>query len=63
MSAPRLDKATKDRIVAAYVAGDKVADIAERFGVHPSYPGMLAGRRGYPTRLQEALREKRESSS
>ena len=57
MSAPRLDKATKDKIVAAYVAGEKVADIAKRFGVDPTYPGLLARRRGHSMRWQDALAE------
>lgn len=52
MSAPRLDKATKDKIVAAYLAGDKIADIARTFGVDASYPRLLTRRRGHlgPTR-------------
>jgi transposase-like protein len=51
MSAPRLDKSTKDEIVAAYVAGERTADIAKRFGVDGSYPTLLARRRGIALRL------------
>lgn len=48
MSAPRLDKTTKDKIVAAYLAGEKIADIARRFGVDQTYPRLLTRRRGHP---------------
>lgn len=47
MSAPRLAMETKNQIVAAYIAGEKIADIAERFGVHQSYPMFLTRRRGH----------------
>lgn len=50
MSAPRLDKDTKDKIIAAYLAGDKIDDMAKKFGVHRSYPCHLARRRGVKLR-------------
>lgn len=45
MSAPRLSEFTKREIVKAYGRGDPVAEIAKRFGVDKSYPGLLAKRR------------------
>lgn len=44
MSAPRLSAAVKREIVISYRAGVKTKDIADRFGVHESYPGVLAKR-------------------
>ncbi len=46
MSAPRLTSTDKGNILAAYVGGEPIKSISERFGVHPSYPGLLAKRRG-----------------
>lgn len=46
MSAPRLTSTDKGNILAAYVSGEPIKSISERFGVHPSYPGLLAKRRG-----------------
>ena len=46
MSAARLSANDKLRILASYEAGEKSAVIAARFGVDPSYPTILARRRG-----------------
>ncbi|KAB2655915.1 hypothetical protein F9K94_15420 [Brucella tritici] len=46
MSAPRLTSTDKGNILSAYVSGEPIKSISERFGVHPSYPGLLAKRRG-----------------
>lgn len=59
MSAPRLSKDTKDEIVAAYVAGERTSEIARRFGVDESYPGLLARRRGHKTRDKKEARRLR----
>jgi len=45
MSAPRLSEKTKQEILAAYRAGEKIKDIAARFGVSESYPSLLSRRR------------------
>ncbi len=58
MSAPRLDSETKDKIVAEYLAGVKIHEIAKRFRVDPSYPGLLARRRGVALR-QNCTRDER----
>jgi transposase-like protein len=50
MGAPRLTKEAKQAILASYRRGDRVAAIAARFGVHQSYPGLLAKRRGFAVR-------------
>lgn len=50
MSGPRLDNEAKAKIVAAYLAGEKIADIAKRFGVDQTYPALLARRRGHQKR-------------
>jgi hypothetical protein len=47
----RLSSESRDDILKAYSAGERVVDIAERFGVHHSYPALLARRRDRPTRL------------
>ncbi|WP_426235812.1 hypothetical protein [Pararhizobium sp. DWP1-1-3] len=41
MSAPRLSPDTKQAILDAYLAGDKITVIASKFGVDPSYPRIL----------------------
>lgn len=46
MSGPRLSDAAKDAIAAAWCAGRSGASIAREFGVDPSYPTILARRRG-----------------
>jgi transposase-like protein len=46
MSAPRLSELEKREIVKAYRRGDPIKEIALRFGVHQSYPVILAKRRG-----------------
>lgn len=50
MSAPRLTSFDKGSILAAYIVGEPIKSISERFGVHPSYPGLLAKRRGFSLR-------------
>lgn len=45
MSAPRLSAKAKRDIVLAYGRGELVADIAKRYGVDVTYPGILAKRR------------------
>lgn len=45
MSAPRLSAKAKRDIVLAYGRGEPVADIATRYGIHFTYPGILAKRR------------------
>ncbi|MEO6382016.1 MAG: hypothetical protein ABIO35_08460 [Nitrobacter sp.] len=42
--AARLPTSTKVAIIAAVQAGERHADIAVRFGVHESYPRLLAQR-------------------
>jgi len=46
MSAPRLSRERKHEIINAYLAGEKVDLIAAQFGVHHTYPGILAKRYG-----------------
>lgn len=48
----RLTKTQRAAIVAAYLANVPAETIAERYGVHKSYPGMLAQRRGHEKRPQ-----------
>lgn len=45
MSAPRLSERVKREIIIAYQRGEAVRSIAERYGIHESYPGVLAKRR------------------
>lgn len=44
MSAPRLSSETKRKILDDYLAGEKIAHIAAKFGIHESYPRILARR-------------------
>lgn len=46
MSAARFTSEQKERILAAYLGGEKISSIAKRFKCDPSYPGLLAKRRG-----------------
>lgn len=46
----RLTPEQQTQMLEAYQRGDPVIDIAERFGVHHSYPTLLARRRGIQTR-------------
>jgi len=48
------DTAWQRDIIAAYVAGEPVDAIAERFGCHRSYPGHLAKRRAHGVRLERS---------
>lgn len=58
MSAPRLSAAQKSEILQAYGRGERLKDIAARFGVHQSYPGVLAKRRqAHLLQEAEALRD------
>ena len=50
MSAPRLQDSDKAAMVAAYMAGEPSARVAERYGVDPTYPRILASRRGVAPR-------------
>lgn len=66
MSAPRLSVAEKNAIVAAYIAGEPLKAIAARFNVDPSYPSLIARRRGLSRRhdgmkaaLERAVGQKR----
>lgn len=51
-----LTKEKREAILEAYLAGEKVAVIAALYGCHPSYPGLLATRLGYPSRWPETQR-------
>lgn len=44
MSSPRLSTREKNEIVVLYESG-RAKEAAEKFGVHPSYPRILARRR------------------
>lgn len=46
----KLKSADIDAIAAAYARGDRVSDIAERFGVSHSTPADIARRKGIPLR-------------
>lgn len=46
MSAPRLTQEIKQAIVADYLAKIPIRELAEKYGVHQSYPGLLARRYG-----------------
>lgn len=47
MSEPRLSKQDRENIVREYLQGDKIADIARKWGVDQTYPRILAKRRGH----------------
>lgn len=49
MGAPRLSSETKRKILEAYLDGEKIATIAAQFGVHQSYPRILARRHSEPS--------------
>lgn len=49
-----LRRARTEQYVEAYVRGEKVKDIAERYGVSPSAVVQAVQRRGLPTRLRRA---------
>ena len=51
----KLKSADLDAIAAAYARGDRVSDIAERFGISHSTPADIARRKGIPLRC---VREK-----
>lgn len=57
MSAPRLTEAQKCEILAAYLEGERSTTIAARFGVHISYPGLLAKRHGSKLRRGDDARK------
>lgn len=50
MSKPRLTEEQKDAIASAYEQGERIADIAARFRVDSTYPGLLAKRRNLKPR-------------
>lgn len=56
MSAARLTEGQKQEILTLYIVGARSAGIAERFGVHHSYPGLLAKRRGVKARRSDVAR-------
>lgn len=58
MSAPRLSKQARNEIVSRYLAGEKVVVIALEFGVHQSYPALLAKRRGIRLRAPNSARDR-----
>jgi len=45
MAAPRFSKVEKDAMLAAYLAGEKVREIARQFHCDKTYPSILAKRR------------------
>lgn len=51
----KLSDADLDAVAAAYARGDRVSDIAERFGISHSTPADIARRKGIPLRC---VREK-----
>ena len=50
----RLSEDTRLEILKAYLAGEKMTAIADRFGVDKCYPRILAYRRGLPGRPRPA---------
>lgn len=42
----RLEPGQQEQILAAYIAGTPLIEIADRHGIHVSYPVQLARRRG-----------------
>lgn len=61
MSGTRLTSAQKAEMLEDWMAGRPCAWIAEKYGVDPSYPGLLAKRRGLP--VGESKRRLREIQS
>jgi hypothetical protein len=51
----KLTDQERKEMVEAYVAGELTADIAARYGVKRSYPGMLAKQAGIPPRPRSPL--------
>lgn len=51
----KLSEADLDAVAAAYARGDRVSDIAEKFGISHSTPADIARRKGIPLRC---VREK-----
>lgn len=43
----------KEGIIAAYLAGDPIKEIAKRFGVSEAYPAGIARKAGFPSRTRE----------
>ena len=56
MSAPRLSKHDKDALLADYREGISIHELAQKYGVHYTYPGILAKRRGVHLRQPRAVR-------
>lgn len=52
----KLTEAQRHAILREYKAGLPTLEIATRFGVDPSYPTLLAGRRGVPRRIDGDVR-------
>lgn len=59
----RLSQEQQAELLNAYSRGDLVVDIARRFGVHHSYPALLARRRKQPTRLHRLNERYKESEN
>lgn len=53
MWANRLSKDQRDAVLDAYSKGVPVEKIAAEFGVHHTYPSLLARRRGLNTRMSK----------
>lgn len=52
----KLTKKQREALLQDYVDGVPVYEIARKYGVHHSYPTILARRRGKPTRLNKTNR-------
>lgn len=48
----------RQAILSEYIADVKISEIAEKYGVHVSYPGWIARREGLPTRRPGRKRTK-----
>jgi len=53
---PILSDEDRDEIVARYSKGEKTKKIAEAFGIHESYPSVLARRAGVQVRKPKHAR-------
>lgn len=59
MNTPRLSADQMRDLLAAYEAGERIDDIAERFGVSRGYIPTLARRKGVPARAPECTPRRR----
>lgn len=60
---PKLTDDDRTEIIRLYLAGEKVEAIACRFGVAPSYPGLLAKRCGKALRTPQRHRDNMSDSA